>query len=468
MSRWSDAGQMFRYLEAFTNLERSGYKPREYRLERMEQLLARFDAPHGFCDVIHVAGSKGKGSVATFAAHCCAATGLRVGLYTSPHVSDYRERIAVLGPGGEPVAMDGVLLECADRIADHVDELRVTHPESTLPTTFELLTLLAFLTFRAAGCQVAVLEVGLGGRLDATNLVIPRVSVITRIELEHTDYLGPDIPSIAREKAGIIKRGIPVVVGEQRPEAEAEIRRIAAERNAPLIHPADEVTITSETVRITGVSVKHAPGEPGAPATSLHLRFTDGMEVRASLRLLGAVQSTNAALAAVATRIALPGITAEALEAGLARAWLPGRAEMIPGMPAFLLDGAHTPESVRRALDVAVDLEPDPRRRALIFGSVLGKQHQSMLELVAGEFRTIIISRPGTFKKSNPPGLLEMCRAAGGNCELLEEMEDAVAAAAASGAALVLVTGSFHLVGEARRVLLARRPADASVERRRT
>jgi len=441
VSRWTGIDDVFSYLESFTNLERGAFNPREYRLERMDRLLRDFDEPHRAYPVIHVAGSKGKGSVCTFAAHCCRSAGARVGLYMSPHVSDYRERITLLGDGTSAAQRDSYVLECGERIAEYVDQLRTEEGEETLPTTFELLTLLAFLVYREAGCTIAVVEVGLGGRLDATNLVSPVVTVITRIELEHTDYLGNTLASVAREKGGIIKPGVPVIVAEQEDEAREVLERIAEERGAPLIVPRNSVEIKTGATTDSG--------------TDVYLHLTDGLEVHSRLKLLGAIQASNAALAVLAVRHAMPEVTGTALSTGLAETWLPGRAELWPGDPRILLDGAHTPESIQTVLQIVRELEPDPRQRVLIYGSVKGKQHESMLRILLDQFSEIIVSRPGTFKESNTAELVRSCKDLGGNCRGIDEMAAALRTARASTDGLVVVTGSFHLIGEARRILAA-------------
>ncbi len=441
MSRWADVNEVFSYLESFTDLERGAFNPREYRLERMDRLLREFGNPHRAYPVIHVAGSKGKGSVCTFAAYCCKAVGARVGLYMSPHVSDYRERITLHGGGTSAAQRDAHVLHCGAQVADYVSRLSTEVGEETLPTTFELLTLLAFLVFREAGCNMVVVEVGLGGRLDATNLVSPKVTVITRIELEHTDYLGDTLEAVAREKGGIIKPGVPVILAHQEPEAREVLENIAVEREAPL-------TIAKDSVEIQ-------PGTTTNSGTDVTLRFTDGLQVRTKLKLLGAIQASNAALAALAVRCAMPEATGDELSAGLAESWLPGRGELWRGDPRILLDGAHTPESIRTVLQIARDLEPDARRRVLIYGSVKGKQHESMLRILMDHFKEVIVSRPGRFKESNTAELTESCKSLGGSCRRIDEMAEALAAARSMSGGLVVVTGSFHLVGEARRLLEA-------------
>ena len=181
----------FLWMESFTNFEKTpDLTKRGYRLDRMKLLLSCFDDPHNYCNVIHIAGSKGKGSTAAFTASILKEAQLTTGVYSSPHISDYRERITVSGK----FADEHIYLKNMDRIKKLIEgEKYLSLPGGSEPTTFELLTLLAFLVFRDCHCNWVVLETGLGGRLDATNLVAPKAVIITPIELEHTDLLGSTI-----------------------------------------------------------------------------------------------------------------------------------------------------------------------------------------------------------------------------------------------------------------------------------
>lgn len=461
MSDFQSAEEVFAYLESFTNLERGAFNPREYRLERMRQLLDAFDNPELDYRVLHVAGSKGKGSVCAYATGCVESAGLRVGTYMSPHVSSYLERIRISGSGLNETKCRSFIVHCGDRIRRYVDSLKEEEQFETLPTTFELLTLLAFLVFSEAKIDIAVVEVGLGGRLDATNLVSPDVTVITTIELEHTDYLGSTLEQIAREKAGIIKPGVPLVLGDQPPEARSVILAVAAERGAPVIQPDDLATITAERPVMHPLPANPSPenrepderDRPRSFRLPLTITFQNGERVAALLRLLGSVQTRNALVACIAVRTLLPALTGEALGRGLSEAWLPGRGELWPGSPPVLLDGAHTPRSVRAVLELAEKLEPEVGRRVLVFGSVSGKGHREMLRLLSPGFAQVIISRPGTFKASDVEELYRVCMEVGAECSRCDDMRDALASARAPDPRLIVVTGSFHLVGEARRVL---------------
>lgn len=435
--------KLFAYITDFTNLERGSYLPRIYRLERMLRLLEYFDDPHRALSCIHIAGSKGKGSTAAFIAAVLDTAGYRTGLYTSPHVTQFQERISLAGR----FFPEEVYLRAGERIRRVVEEqLRPTLPEAELPSTFELLTLLAFLIFQEQNMEVVVLETGLGGRLDATNVVDPLASVITPIELEHTEYLGDTIFQIAGEKAAILKPGRPGFISRQRPEAEEAFRRRLEEIDNRatwlsrwLRHFESRSTLQGNRIRVEG-----GGGEIGGPEITLE----------ATLGLLGRVQGENAALAALVTRALFPDISDTLLARGLSRAQLPGRGEILhpEGLPCpVVLDGAHTPESVR-ALRGTLE-EIGARRCVVVFGSVAGKDHERMLEILAPLAGTFIISRPGTFKASNTGELLAAAKRQGRallRAEAEEAREEATRLAREEKADALVVTGSFYLVGELR------------------
>ena len=429
----------FSWCETFLEIDRGDYEAGRYRLARMRTLLGDFGDPHRAYETVHVAGSKGKGSTAAFIASVLAAAGSRCGLYSSPHVESPRERVRVL----DGSLTDELAVGVFNGIRAYVERIARTTRPALLPTYFELVTLFGFLVFREARCEIAVVEVGIGGRTDATNLVRPIASVITPVELEHTERLGRTLRSIAAEKAGIVKRGVPVVVGRQHPEALATIRRVAELRRAP-VH---DVVAQIETFA----------AETSTSGTLLRLRLRGGLDLTSGLRLIGTVQAQNAALAALTATVVRPHLGAEVIAAGLAGAWIPGRSELVPGPPAFLLDGAHTERSVRSLCDTAAELCRDRRARVAIYGSVSGKDHESMLAHLIACFDRIVITRPGSFKPSDLALLHRTCAALGGVATIHERTEDALAAARASVSdredALIVVTGSFYLVGAVRCLL---------------
>lgn len=425
----------YRWFESFLAIDRGDYRPRAHRLRRMRGLLARYADPHRATPVIHVAGSKGKGSTAAFIAAVLSESGIRCGVFSSPHVESYRERVRVL----DDSLTDEVAVSIFRRIERDVEAMRAHVARRELPTTFELLTLFGFLVFRETACDLAVVEVGIGGRIDATNVVEPLASVVTPIELEHTEYLGTTLRRIAGEKGGVIKAGAPVFLGRQQPEAAAVLLRIATLRDAPALSLVD--TATRFDVARDGTR------------TRLELELPPDRRISAHLLLPGVVQADNAALAALVVTRLYPSIPDDTVARGLARAWIPGRSELVPGSPPVLLDGAHTPSSIARLCETAADMEPDSSRRTAIFGSARGKDHEAMLALLAEKFPQIVVTRPGTFKESDVDTLFDACRRTEAACSVVETVADALASVDRRTTGLIVVCGSFYLVGEARATL---------------
>ncbi|MDC7223185.1 MAG: Mur ligase family protein [Spirochaetales bacterium] len=429
-------------MESLSNMERSDRdRKRAFRLERMVELCRFFDDPQECCPVIHLAGSKGKGSTGAFLSHILAARGEKVGLYTSPHLIDYRERIQIIEPKGKGrFAKEGFLLSSMNHIRQKLNRAELT---GGYPTTFELLTLLAFLIFREEGCDFVVLETGLGGRLDATNVCRPVLTLITPIEREHCEFLGETLEEIAAEKGGIIKEGIPLVCASQKGSVLTVLEGKAKERNAPF-------SCLSSLLKDYSVSY----GDGGI--MKIRYEWAEGLNypAEAESSLIGPVQAENAALAVAALGILDPDLPHEVIKAGLRRAVLPGRSQILSTDPLIMLDGAHTPRSTEAIRDAFLELTAGLSPRVLIFGCALDKDARAMGEILAGSFDKVIISRPGTFKKSDPPGTAGIFREFA-PCDLMEEPSEAVQAALgeiSSGGAL-LVTGSFYLAGEVFHVL---------------
>ena len=424
-------------MESLSNMERNDRdKKRAYRLERMVELCHHFGDPQDCCPVVHIAGSKGKGSTAAFTAHILASEGMKTGLYTSPHLVNYRERIRIIEDGPDDLyARDTLLLVLMNRIREKLEIWELT---GGYPTTFELLTLLAFLLFREEKCDYVVLETGLGGRLDATNVCRPSVTLITPVEKEHTSFLGNTLGEIAGEKGGIIKEGIPLLLSPQKEEALAVLTDIARKMNAPL-------TLFSDL--IDGYRVNYLP--EGIMDVSYDWKDSLPYPSRVSLPLFGTVQAENAAMAIGAVKTLLPGLDNDTVCQGLRRTFLPGRSQILSQNPLIMLDGSHTPRSTEAIRDAFLKITKNASRRILLFGCAADKDAKAMAEVLAGSFDEIIISRPGTFKESDP-ALVARIFSEYAPCRLLIDPADAVESARKGlpeGGAL-LVTGSFYLAGE--------------------
>jgi dihydrofolate synthase/folylpolyglutamate synthase len=430
--------EVFSWVESFTNLEKGNlpFDKRTYRLDRMRRLLGLFDDPDGGLACIHVAGTKGKGSTAALIASVLHAAGHHTGMYMSPHVNSPFERIAL---AGEPPRA-ALLVRLGKEVKSAIDGLPAEGiPGHFAPTTFELYTLLAFLYFREAGCEYAVIEVGIGGRLDATNVILPRASVITPLDLEHMDVLGDTLEKIAWEKAGIIKPGVPTFVGLQPPAAREVFLGVARERGSPITFLDEELGEISSRVDAEGTTFTVRLGEERAEVFRL--------------AMLGRFQAENAALALLTLRRTMPEIPAPCFTEGFLRTSLPGRMEVRERSPAVVLDGAHTPLAVTRLLDSFRGVFPG--EAVLLFGSVSGKKPREMAAILAPAFSRIIISTPGTFKESNPEEVAEIFR--GYNPSTILEKDPVRALARAreesGGTRTILVTGSFYMIAEIGRLL---------------
>ena len=443
------AEEAFRKIESFTNLEKSpNLTAREYRLDRMFALLELFNNPQNAFKSIHVAGSKGKGSTAAFIASVLSANGLKTGLYCSPHVETYKERISLSGTFFD----DALYAETASMMLEKINQ-SITDEDLSggAPTTFELLTLLSFLIFKESRCEWAVFETGLGGRLDATNVITPAAVVLTIIELEHTEYLGNTITAVAGEKAGIIKAGVPVFCAAQTADAEAVFRSRAAELGCEIYFPSDLISKI----------VKNSADKPDFQQ-SFSLTLTSGSSFNIRLRSAGSFQVENASLAVCCLETlrqrpetTLPNTFDSA--AGIELTTLPGRMEMFKtsGGQTVMLDGAHTIRSVNAAADALFE-STGAKDAVLLFGAVEGKDVEGMAEMLCRRFSRIIISTPGTFKKSNPDAVFKIFSKKNVSVLLKKNAAEALLEAfnAVKGTGdPVFVTGSFYMVADIRKLL---------------
>ena len=428
------------YLDSFVNFERrppDAAMREAMSLERVRELLAELGSPHARLRCLHVAGTKGKGSTAAMAESALRAAGYRTGLYTSPHLIDLRERIRV---DGRPVLPDdfAALVERTrpglERIQAKADATPPNEHYSP-PTYFEILTHLAFLHFEETGVDVAVLEVGLGGRLDATNVVTPAACAITNVSLDHTAILGSTLAAIAREKAGILKSGVPCVVAPQPDEAAASVRSVAEEVGAPLWWVGEEVTLER------------------ASGGSSDVRTPERNYEALTIPLPGAHQRENAAVAValvdLARRAGFRRVTPDAVREGLARVNWPGRVQKVAEAPSTFLDGAHNPASVRALVETLAELLP-PGRRVYVLAIASDKDWRGMIDALAPSAGAIVATGTGNPRAVAPAELAEGARRAG--VERVEVEKDAaraldLARRIAGPDGSVVATGSLYVAG---------------------
>ena len=432
------------WLEGLIHVEkRPDWPYRRLGLDPVRRLLARLGDPHDGLRIVHVAGSKGKGSTVLCCEALLAAAGRRVGTFTSPHLEQWTERFRIDGrevPGAR-------LAAAVEEIRPHVESLRAEDPERA-PTFFDATTAAALLLFRDAGVDAAVLEVGLGGRLDSTNVVAPAVTCITQIELEHTDRLGSTLAAIAGEKAGILKPGVPLVAGDLAPEAREVVGARAAELGVP-------VTWLGREFRVRIV---------GRDEDGLRVRIEDGpLRVEARLPVLGDHQAGNAALAlacAARSGIASIGELAAAASRGLAGVRLPGRAELVGRRPWLLVDSAHTPASAGALARTLVEIPS--RRTHLVLSISADKDVRGLLDALLPLAHSVCLTRAEPARSLDPAAIAAVVRAAAPDLPVSVVPNPHLAVRAAAGALaedeLLCATGSVYLAGIARRVLRDAKP----------
>ena len=430
--------QVEAWLATATDYERMAQPPTQpgaFDLGRMARLCRASGDPQDALATLHVAGTKGKGSVAALAAAWARAPGRRIGLYTSPHLCSLRERIVI---DGAPAAAEA-WLAAANRVRAAAESLR-----GESPTFFEITTAMAFVAFWQAGVDLAVIEVGLGGRLDATNVLRPLACAITRIDRDHTALLGDTVDRIAGEKAGIVKAGIPVVCLADPPAAHAVIAARAAELHAPLAALGREIGV-----------------EPVGTPDGIQATVTTPGGVHAGLRVpvLGRHQLENLALAValcdVLPAVGLP-LDPAAGRRALAAVRLPGRCDLHRRRgrrPNTLVDGAHTPVSVAALAQV---LEGLPRPHVVAFAAMADKDIDGCVQALAGVVDRLVATSTGTPRSAPPGEIAAAARAAGiHRADVVQLAPEALRFArhAATSAGTVAVTGSLYLAGTAYQVL---------------
>lgn len=426
------------YQQAWDYLDSLQFHKIKLGLDAMRSFMARVANPEKNLKIVHVAGTNGKGSVSVTLLTLLSKAGYRVGLYTSPHLSSVRERFRI----GDSFISEESFARIATRIREVLGEEKITY--------FEFTTALAFLWFAEKKLDLVILETGLGGRLDATNIVTPSVSVITNVSMDHEAYLGDTISAVAAEKAGIIKPAIPVVTAVEAGGGLAEVRAACAKHNAPLYRYGEDF---GTSLNGDGSWQWHGVAEPLASTF-------DGL--RCSMK--GNYQVANAALAlAVLQLLQKDGfqLTENVVQQGLADVHWPGRLESFSldrsGKKVhYLLDGAHNPAGVD-SLVQTLKSECSYERLLVIWGAMADKDLQTTLAMVAELAHTIILTKPDGERSADPELLLgSVPNEYKEKCKLFPTVASAIDGAEnmASPDDLILIAGSLYLVGASRKILV--------------
>jgi dihydrofolate synthase/folylpolyglutamate synthase len=407
------------------SLQKLGIK---FGLSKTSNLLDAFGNPHTRQRYIHIAGTNGKGSVGALLESVLIRSGLRVGFYTSPHLVSFTERFRV---NREPIARNEASLL--------IRQLKSIIKDKELPTFFEFTTAMALIYFFRRQVDIAIIEVGMGGRLDATNIITPLVSVITTIGLDHREFLGNHVLAIAKEKAGIIKEGVDVVTGVTQPSVIRLFESLAKEKRSPFWRLGHHARYRRKPSGLLGYY-------------GLRKRYGD---LRIGLK--GTFQFRNAALALLTLEILeRKGFTIsdEAMRSGLADSIWPGRLEVISSKPTIVLDGAHNP-SAMRSLAWAIKHDFDFRNLIVILGVLGDKDIANILKEILPLASKIIYTKAAYERAANPQLLMEQGRRLGTIGEICFPIPKAIdkARTVADTKDLILITGSLYTLGEAKSYL---------------
>lgn len=418
-----------------------------FSLAKITDLLARLGNPQNSFHAVHVAGTKGKGSVCALVYQVLLSAGYRTGLYTSPHLIRFNERIQQNGL----MISDEDVVETGNTVMDAIDP---HNPAST----FDIMTAMAFLYFKKKGVETAVIETGLGGRLDSTNVLTPVISVITPISLDHTAFLGNTIAAIAGEKAGIIKKGVPVVTMQKYSEALTVLKRVAGDQAATLID-------VNSSFNLEGTA-KNAYSQIVKISTKDELKGSDSdnceKEIDLQLGLVGDHQIANAGIAFAALRkmsaMGFP-VPKNAIRKGFSQVFWPCRFELINENPRIILDGAHNMDSIE-ALTDTIRLVYPGEKITFVFGVSEDKPYQAMLEKISPLTKKMILTRSehprslppekmAAFFKTDPPEVmiadkLETAMDLVQNCDEKE---------------IIVVTGSLFIAGGFRSIWMKKHPS---------
>ena len=455
-----DYRRALEFLWSRINYERTTtvpYTGRSFKLTRMRRLLELLGNPQNGQQIVHIAGTKGKGSTAAMISAVLTAAGYRTGTYSSPHLDRLEERMSIDGCPCSPAELVS-LVEQVRPVVEGLDASVDEDGDLGRPTYFEVATAMALLHFAQPEVDATVLEVGLGGRLDSTNVCDPLVSVITNISLDHVKQLGDTHAKIAAEKAGIIKQGVPVVSGVLVPEAREVIECVAHDRDSPLLQLDADFAFVYQPPKLLSRTDVHGLLDFRWLCHTDELRKYDNV----SLSLIGRHQAANAAVA-IATIETLRqrgwDISESTVREGLASASCPARVEVVGKRPTVVIDAAHNVASIE-ALLATLDESFSATRRVLVFATTQDKDCQGMLKALLPAFDVVVLTRYRNNPRYVPPKELaemaiELAGQSESNCIVCDDPEAAweVARQQAGEKDLICVTGSFFIAAEIRQMI---------------
>lgn len=420
-----------KWLDSFLNFEKTQTKG-IFWLENMKYICSLLGNPQDSIPCIHVAGSKGKGSVSCMLANIISENGYKCGIYSSPHITDFRERIT----SADGFFSDEIYEKSADQLVNCISSINQKDlPGNRTITWFELVTIFAFLCFKNAKMDYVVYEVGLGGRLDSTNIIKPLLSILMPIELEHTEFLGNTIEQIASEKAGIIKENTPCLISRQIYNATEKVFILTAEEKKSKYFLTDDM--------ISNFSVSY--NETENLRCSFIIKKTN-LLVDTNLKLNGIIQGQNASTAAVAATLLFEDISAKTIINGLANAYLPGRFEIRGNI---ILDGAHTISSISNTISTLKTMYPQKKLNA-IFACAGDKDIDDIIPLFADSFEHLIFVNSKKVRNCNTELMYQTAKKNNIKAEIIDSPEDALNTLKSylKNDDKILITGSFYLVSE--------------------
>ncbi len=419
------------------NLQKYGTK---FGLENIQRLMSSLDNPHKTFLSIHVAGTNGKGSTSAMIASLLKKTGLKVGLFTSPHLVSFTERIRI---NGEEISENEVI-SLASRIKDIVKQTK-----DFSPTFFEVVTAMAMLYFMEKNIDIAVIEVGMGGRLDATNIIVPQVSVITSISFDHKEFLGDSLKDIAREKAGIIKKGIPVVTANQEIPADKLIKETADIMQAPLYIYGRDFKGLLRSSEIRGITINYTDDKTSIedifiPLTGEHQLINSCIAIKTYLLILEKLHKS---------------LSLTFLRQGLCDFIWHGRLEFIASDPPLLIDGAHNPAAAKVLSEALKTIFKNRFQKIImILGIMADKDIKGIMEPLLPLASAIVLTAPAYSRAASPEKLKHIALSFGFKKiytipNVKNAVEFAKKLANHEKETLILITGSFYTIGEAKELL---------------